>query len=241
METQQSDTNVESLLELIKEQNKEIKMNKKKLEKLEERFIKTNADFKNVLNDKMQMEIFLKNIFPKDLHDSVFKKETEYGLYNTNELSKYWIVQESKNQNEFSNIVDKMKNENRELSEKLRVVMRELDIKTNELNGCKESFTKSKEQLLFYEENFHSIAKKVEGYEEEKHYLMKLIDEKNSEIEKLICLEVENAELKAKSLLENLESNYSNTSSTNKKTSYLSQSNKEDNTTNTGNNNIKIG
>ena len=59
----------------MKKQNKEIKTNMKKLEKLEEKFVKVNTDFKNVLNDKTNIEAFLKNVFPKDMHDKLIKED----------------------------------------------------------------------------------------------------------------------------------------------------------------------
>src|SRR5690349_6095180 len=102
------DTNVENLLSLIKEQTKEIKINKKKLEKLEEKFIKTNADLKNILNDKTNIECFLKTLFPKEMHENIIK--AEYGLYDSAELSKMFLVCESKKQNEFQQILNKYKN-----------------------------------------------------------------------------------------------------------------------------------
>ena len=76
----------------MKEQNKEIKLNKKKLEKLEEKYIKVNTDFKNVLNDKTNIETLLKNVFPKDMHDKVIKED--YGMYEAAELSKLWLILE---------------------------------------------------------------------------------------------------------------------------------------------------
>jgi hypothetical protein len=201
------ETNVENLLSLIKEQAKEIKINKKKLERLEEKFIKINADFKNVYTDKTNIENFLRNIFPKEMHENIFK--TEYGLYDTGELSKMWLICESKNQNEFQQILGKYKNENSDISERNKILMKELDSKTNELNNIKKSNSVNSEQMNFYMNNYNDLNKKVENLESEKNYLMKVIDEKNAEIENLISLEVENAELKAKSLLENLESSSS--------------------------------
>ena len=45
-------TDTQKLLQLMKDQNKELKISKKKLEKLEEKFIQVNTDLKNVVNDK---------------------------------------------------------------------------------------------------------------------------------------------------------------------------------------------
>jgi hypothetical protein len=197
------EANVENLLSLIKEQTKEIKINKKKLEKLEEKFIKTNADFKNILNDKNNIENFLKSIFPKEMHDSIIK--FEYGLYDSVELSKMHIVCEAKKQNEFQQLLNKIKNENLELSDKIKFLTKELDLKSTELaNNLKKNLI-NLDQLNFYQKNYGEIVKKIEFCENEKKYLMKMLDEKNQEIENLIALEIENAELKAKKLLDNLE------------------------------------
>lgn len=197
------ETSIENLLSLIKEQQKEIKMNKKRLEKLEEKFIKTNSDFKNLINDKINIENFLKTIFSKEMHDSVI--QTEYGLYNTSELNKMFHVCESKKQNEFGQILNKYKNENSDLIDKNKTLGKELEIKVNELNNIKKTQSENSEQLNYYQNNYSDIVKKLEDLSLEKDYLMKLIDEKNEDIEKLMSLEVENAELKAKNLLENLE------------------------------------
>ena len=67
-------TDTQKLLQLMKDQNKELKINKKKLEKLEEKVIQVNTELKNVVNDKTNIEVFLKEIFSKDITDKVIKK-----------------------------------------------------------------------------------------------------------------------------------------------------------------------
>ena len=190
---------------LIKDQQKEIKMNKKKLEKLEEKFIKTNADFKNIFNDKTNIENFLKTLFPKEMHDSIIK--SDYGLYDSAELNKLFHVCDSKKQNEFGQILSKYKNENLDLIEKNKLLLKDLETKNSELNNFKKTHTVNIDQLNSYQSNYNELAKKMERIENEKNYLMKMLDEKNEEIENLISLEVENAELKAKTLLDNLDGN----------------------------------
>jgi hypothetical protein len=86
-------TDTQKVLQLMKDQNKELKLNKKKLEKLEEKFIQVNSDLKNVLNDRNNIEIFLKKIFPENQHQNLIKKD--YGTYESSELSKLWIIAES--------------------------------------------------------------------------------------------------------------------------------------------------
>ena len=209
--SQPEETNVDNLMSLIKEQTKELKINKRKLEKLEEKFIKTNADLKNILNDKTNIENFLRTIFPKVMHEGLIKPD--YGHYDQAELGKLFLVCESKKQNEFAQILTKMKNENSELSEKNTFLNKELKAKTYELNKIMKNENANKDQLNFYQNNFNEVMKKMEYLEIEKNYLIKIIDEKNEEIENLISLEVENAEIKAKTLLDTLDvlnNNYMN-------------------------------
>ena len=196
-------TDTQKLLQLMKDQNKELKISKKKLEKLEEKFIKVNTDLKNVVNDKTNIEVFLKEIFPKDITDKVIKKE--YGTYETAELTKLWLISESQNKNEYTNILSKLKGEINELNSNNKELKLNLENITQEYNEYKES---NKENEIKFKEGLNELEElriKVMNYDNEKQYLMKVIDEKNNEIEVLNNLELENAELKAKSLLNNFD------------------------------------
>ena len=196
-------TDTQKLLQLMKDQNKELKISKKKLEKLEEKFIKVNTDLKNVVNDKINIEVFLKEIFPKDITDKVIKKE--YGTYETAELTKLWLISESQNKNEYTNILSKLKGEINELNSNNKELKLNLENITQEYNEYKES---NKENEIKFKEGLNELEElriKVMNYDNEKQYLMKVIDEKNNEIEVLNNLELENAELKAKSLLNNFD------------------------------------
>ena len=187
----------------MKEQNKEIKRNKKLLEKVEEKYIKVNTDFKNVLNDKTNIETFLKNVFPKDMHDKVIKED--YGTYEAAELSKLWLILENKNQSEFQNILSKLKAENTELVENNKKLTQQLEEIQNEFEKYKNEQKENSDNLNHYMTGFEEYKTKAEKLENEKNYLMKVLDEKNAEIEVLNSLELENAELKAKSLLNNFD------------------------------------
>ena len=187
----------------MKEQNKEIKRNKKLLEKVEEKYIKVNTDFKNVLNDKTNIETFLKNVFPKDMHDKVIKED--YGTYEAAELSKLWLILENKNQSEFQNILSKLKAENSELVENNKKITQQLEEIQNEFEKYKNEQKENSDNLNHDMTGFEEYKTKAEKLENEKNYLMKVLDEKNAEIEVLNSLELENAELKAKSLLNNFD------------------------------------
>ena len=199
------ESNVENLLKLIKDQTSELKKNKKRLEKLEEKFIKTSADLKSVLSDKLNIENFLKIIFPKEMHENILKND--YGYYDTSELSKLWLVCESKNQNVFQKILNQYKNENNELSDKNKAFLIELDNKTKDMKKLRTSYEDLTNDYNESFSKFNETFSKYDLVESEKNYLLSLVDEKNKEIEELRALEIENAELKAKRLLDNIDYN----------------------------------
>jgi hypothetical protein len=192
----------------MKKQNKEIKTNMKKLEKLEEKFVKVNTDFKNVLNDKTNIEAFLKNVFPKDMHDKLIKED--YGTYDTSELSKLWLVLDSQNQSEYQNVLSKLKTEINDLNEHNQT----LQAKYNQINEMYEQYkteqNNNNDSLNHYMNGYEELKVQNESLLQEKDYLMKLLDDKNAEIEQLNKLELENAELKAQSLLLDLDTNNNN-------------------------------
>ena len=192
-------TDTQKVVQLMKEQNKELKLNKKKLEKLEEKFIQVNTDLKNIINDKVNLEEFMSNIFPKDMLNQVIKQE--YGTYDKSELSKLWLIAESKNQSEYNNILTKLKAEINDLNLKNK----ELSINYQQINQEFEEFKKnnleSNERMDKLINENKELSEKLENVVNEKDYLMKTLEEKNQEIQSLSNLELEYAELKAKTLL----------------------------------------
>ena len=202
--------NADEYLKVIDTLNKDLKTSKKRLEKLEEKFIKTNNELKNIGNDKLQLDNFLRSIFPREMHDNVI--QSEFGLYDCSELSKYWLIADSKKQNEFHKILNDSKNENNELMEKYKTEHSEFEAQSRELALIRQTINENQTQLEFYRNNYNDIVKKNENLEIEKHYLINLLDEKSKEIDKLSSFEIENAELKAKSLLETIENGSSRVS-----------------------------
>ena len=199
--TQIDFTDTQKVIQLMKDQNKELKINKKKLEKLEEKFVKVNTDLKNIINDKANIEDFISNIFPKDMISQVLKKE--YGTYDKSELSKLWLIAESKNQSEYNNILTKLKSEINELSMKNKELNLNYNQITQEYDDYKKTNTNSYEQLNKMIEENKELKDNLENLTSEKTFLMKILDEKTEQIQQLKNLELENAELKAKSLLNN--------------------------------------
>ena len=198
-------TDPQKIVQLMKDQNKELKLNKKKLEKLEEKFVKVNTDLKNIINDKANIEDFISNIFPKDMLNQVIKKE--YGTYDKSELSKLWLVAESKNQSEYNNILTRLKSEINDLNIKNKELSLNYNQITQEYDDYKKTNSNSIEQLNLMVNENKELKENVENLSNEKNYLMKILDEKNAEIQLLNNLELENAELKAKNLLNTLNNN----------------------------------
>ena len=203
--TQIDFTDTQKVIQLMKDQNKELKINKKRLEKLEEKFVKVNTDLKNIINDKANIEDFISNIFPKDMINQVIKKE--YGTYDKSELSKLWLIAESKNQSEYNNILTKLKSEINELSMKNKELNLNYSQITQEYDDYKKTNTNSSEQLTKMIEENKELKDNLENLTSEKTFLMKILDEKTEQIQQLKNLELENAELKAKSLLNTLNNN----------------------------------
>ena len=199
--TQIDFTDTQKVIQLMKDQNKELKINKKRLEKLEEKFVKVNTDLKNIINDKANIEDFISNIFPKDMISQVLKKE--YGTYDKSELSKLWLIAESKNQSEYNNILTKLKSEINELSMRNKELNLNYSQITQEYDDYKKANTNSSEQLTKMIEENKELKDNLENLTSEKTFLMKILDEKTEQIQQLKNLELENAELKAKSLLNN--------------------------------------
>lgn len=126
-------------------------------------------------------------------------------MYETNELNKLWLVCDNQKQHEFQKVVGKLKLEVNELNEKNTTLQKDLNTKTDELNLLKKEY---ESQKLLYENNafsFKEVATKAESLELEKNYLLQMIEDKDKEIEKLLIFEIENAELKAKTLLDDIE------------------------------------
>jgi len=203
-------TDTQKVVQLMKEQNKELKLNKKKLEKLEEKFIQVNTDLKNIINDKVNIEEFMSNIFPKDMLNQVIKQE--YGTYDKSELSKLWLIAESKNQSEYNNILTKLKAEINDLN----IKNKELNINYKQISQEYEEFKKnnseSNERMEKLINENKELTEKLENAMNEKDYLMKTLEEKNQEIQSLSNLELEYAELKAKTLLNTINSEEGNDS-----------------------------
>ena len=148
------------------------------------------------------MENFLRTIFSKEMHENIIK--TDFGLYDTSDLNKLWLINEQRTQNEFHRVLNQCRNENSELNEKIKNLNKEIENKTSELETFKKNQMQNFEQLNFYMNNYNEIFKKVDNLENEKKYLMDLLSQKEDEIRNLNSLELEMAELKAKSLLDDI-------------------------------------
>lgn len=164
--TQVDFTDTQKVVQLMKEQNKELKLNKKKLEKLEEKFIQVNTDLKNIINDKSNIEEFISNIFPKDMLGQVIKKE--YGTYDKSELSKLWLIAESKNQSEYNNILTKLKTEINDLNLKNKELSINYAQISQEFEEYKKNNLESNERMEKLVNENKELSEKLENAMNEK-------------------------------------------------------------------------
>jgi len=199
-----SECSQESLLKIIKDQNKELKLLNKKLTKVEEKFIKMNTDFKMIQNDKANIESFLKIIFPKEMYEKMIK--TELGLYDCAELNRFWVVVEGAKQNDYQKYVNQVKLENTDLNKKCEAMKVDLESRIIELEKLKLSLKEISDNSTYMSSMYNEIAYKYENIEKERNLILNMLDEKERQIERLSTLEIENAELKAKNLLNSFDS-----------------------------------
>lgn len=189
----------EELLIELKALQTDLSKTQKKNQLLEEGYIKLASENKKLKNDKTQIEIFLKTIFPKETHDSAIHIES--GLYEFEELRKVWLIADTKKDNEFQRIINQYKNDINELTDNLKHKVSSLDEINSEMLNMKKTMNETQNQLNFYINNTKTLMKKIDELENEKNYIVNLIDDKNAEIEKLKNYELEIAEVKAKYLL----------------------------------------
>ena len=198
-----SESSTENLLKLIKDQNKELKILNKKLPKLEEKYIKMISDHKMLQNDKTNIESFFKIIFPKEMYEKLIK--TDLGLYDCAELNRFWVVVEGAKQNEYQKFVNQLKSENNEFSRKNEILKSELDSKTNELDKLKLSSRELNNTVMHLTSLYNDVAMKYDNVDKERSVLLSMMEDKERQIEKLSSFEIENAELKAKNLLDSFD------------------------------------
>lgn len=208
----------EELINIYKKSKADLNKTVKKNEKLEEGYIKLNLDIKNLKNDRKTLENFLKIIFPNEKHSLIICDEI--GNYDLDILKKMWMINETEKENEFHKILTGNKSESSDLKEKINSLEKELERRTFEFNALRKNLEENKNQLDFYLKNFKDQKRINEEIEKEKSYLMNIIEEKNSEIDRLQNIELEIAESKAKILLFDNEDNK-------KQSTLKSHSNKE--------------
>lgn len=191
-ESKQSD-----LEEQVKTLNKELKVNKTRLEKLEERYLAQKKETKSVSTDRDSLVSFLKSVVPESMHDSFLNKKP--GDFNASDLNRLWVILDSQKENEFQKLVNKNKNEISDLINKNQLLKRQID----ELQVSNSELSSKIKDFACLEAEKTESKKVIAGIEEEKNHLLMIIEEKDAEIERLSDLETEIAEMRAKQLMSN--------------------------------------
>lgn len=173
----------------------------KKIQKLEEGYIKLNTELKNFKQEKNEINQFLKIIFPKDLYSSYVESSNNSNSYDADELRKLWLVSETQKENEFQKLLLQVKDDNKKLENDILKLKEELNDKITSYNSLKKNYDTSLEDINLYSTNFKNLNKKNIELENEKKYLFNVLEEKNKEIEKLQNYEIEIAEIKANNLI----------------------------------------
>ena len=193
--------NKEELIKLLeKEKSKLVKL-EGKIQKVEESYVSKLKSEKNLLSDRKQLENFLQLVFPKEVYEDFIKSEA--GNYQYDDLKKRWLINETKKESEFQKLLSITKQDNYTLNETISQMKEEIESKHKELLNLSRTIEENQSQLIFYQSNYKTLQKKKDEEENEKNYLLKIIDEKNLEIDRLQAIELEYAESKARKILEN--------------------------------------
>jgi hypothetical protein len=82
----------ETLVSLLKDKAKELKLIQKKLTLVEDKFVSTLKLQKSIKRDRDTFEQFLKSIFPQAVLDDLILQDVpdNYGLYDINQLNELY-------------------------------------------------------------------------------------------------------------------------------------------------------
>jgi hypothetical protein len=124
MEESKPELSIETLMQLLKEKAKELKVTQKKLKQLEDKFIEMHKQTKNILSDRDNFIQFLHVVYPpKLLEDEILimpDGPEGYGLFDVNHLRQFWMLTQQSKENEQLTIVQGLKDLNKKLEEQLR-------------------------------------------------------------------------------------------------------------------------
>ena len=73
-------------MSLLKEKAKELRQTQKKLTKVEEKFIETHKNMKDLAQDRETFIAFMHLVFPETVLNEVLLPDNQYGLYDIDTL-----------------------------------------------------------------------------------------------------------------------------------------------------------
>lgn len=190
-----SEPDNKTLIAVIKEKEKEVKILQKKIQKLEERYVQKHREQSELLSDREALLSFVRLVLESQLSKSV-------GSVNFSELENAWLAKDEEKQKtikSFNQIaseeIQKLKSENSKLKEQLRVK----DMEVKELKITEENLTFAKEQVSELQNEMEILEKDIENLRIENAKLKNHHDEfSRSKTETLIAA----MEIKSKEALE---------------------------------------
>lgn len=84
----------ETLVSLLKDKAKELKLIQKKLTLVEDKFVSTLKLQKSIKRDRDTFELFIKAVFPQTILDELIMQDIpdNYGLYDINQLNEFYTL-----------------------------------------------------------------------------------------------------------------------------------------------------
>lgn len=107
-------------MQLLKEKAKELKTEKKKLKKVEDKYMEIHKTQKNLVNDRDAFISFLHLVFPQKLLNEEIMIMPEgpdgYGMFDFDHIKQFWMLTKQSSENENISIMENMQDQKKLLA-----------------------------------------------------------------------------------------------------------------------------
>mmetsp|Transcript_40661 Transcript_40661/g.62004 ORF Transcript_40661/g.62004 Transcript_40661/m.62004 type:complete len:215 (+) Transcript_40661:16-660(+) len=149
---------VKTLMELLKEKAKDLKQTKKKLTKVEDKFVEFHKQRDNLVRDRETLISFLGSVFPRGLLQDEILTMPEgpdgFGMLDLNHLNEFWVMTKKNQENEHLVIVESLQEQKKMLAQRIQ------DYESNQ-NQSERVQTEIQDQVHSLEEENQALQEKV--------------------------------------------------------------------------------
>ncbi len=145
-------------MELLKEKAKDLKQTKKKLTKVEDKFVEFHKQRDNLVRDRETLISFLGSVFPRGLLEDEILTMPEgpdgFGMLDLNHLNEFWVMTKKNQENEHLVIVESLQEQKKMRAQRIQ------DYESNQ-NQSERAQSEIQDQVRSLEEENQSLSEKV--------------------------------------------------------------------------------